>query len=67
MKLIRTARQYIGKVEAFEICLENKHDLPKKNEEILHSRDIRLQSDVIGKDNKGYYIEKVDIKCLILK
>ena len=36
------------------------------NEEVLHSRQVGLQSDVIGKDADGYYIEDVSVKCLIL-
>jgi len=31
------------------------------NEEILHSRQVGLQSDVIGKDADGYYIEDVSV------
>ena len=65
MKLVRENKQYIGKVEAFELCLQNNHDLPKKNMEILHSRQVGLQSDVIGKDSKGYYTEDVSVKGLI--
>ena len=61
MRLERTNKQYIGKVEAFEVCSINSHDMPKKNEEILHSRQVGLQSDVIGKDADGYYIEDVSV------
>ena len=66
MKLLRSDKQYIGKVEAFELCLTNDHDLPKKNEEILHSRQVGLQSDVIGKDSNGYYTENVSVRGLII-
>jgi len=66
MKLIRTNKQYIGKVEAFELCLENGHDIPRKHQEILHSRQVGLQSDVIGKDSQGFYTEDVNVRGLIL-
>ena len=66
MKLERTNKQYMGKVEAFELCLVNGHDMPRKNEEILHSRQVGLQSDVIGKDVDGYYSEDVNVRGLII-
>jgi len=66
MKLIRTEKNYIGKIEAYEVCLKNNHELPRKGREILHSRQVGLQSDVIGKDEQGYYIQDVSIKGLIL-
>ena len=50
---------YIGREEAFEICLANGHDLPRRNKEFLHSRQIGLQSDLIGKDEQGYYIQEI--------
>ena len=62
MQLERTNKQYLGKVEAYEVCLENSHELPRKNEEIFHSRQVGLQSDVIGKDSQGYYIEDVTVR-----
>ena len=66
MKIIRENKQYIGKVEALEICLSNGHELPTKNEEILHSRQVGLQSDVIGKESNRYYIEDVTVRGVIL-
>jgi len=67
MNLIRTNKQYMGKVEAYEVCLMNGHELPTKGVEVLHSRQVGLQCDVVGKDKKGYYIEDVDVKALILR
>lgn len=50
-------KQYIGKTEALEICLENNHNLPLQGKEILHSRQVGVQSDLIGKDKTGYYTQ----------
>lgn len=66
MKLIRSNKKYISKEEAKIICLKNKHELPKRNQEILHSRGIGLQNDVIGHEKNQYYIENVEVKGLIL-
>ena len=66
MKLIRINKRYIGKVEAYELCLDSGHDLPRKNQEIIHSRQVGLQSDVIGKDQAGYYTEDISVKGIIL-
>jgi len=55
----RTEKQYIGKVEALEICLANGHDLPRKNKEWLHSRQVGLKSDLIGKDGAGFYVAEI--------
>ena len=66
MRLIRTNKKYISKEEAKQICLQNKHDLPERNQEILHSRQIGLQNDVIGYEKNQYYVEDVTVKGMIL-
>ena len=55
-------KTYIGKVEAFEIALGRNCDLPTKNQEILtvHAIVTGLPIQVLGKDNKGFYLSEYD-------
>lgn len=53
-------RNYIGKVEAFEVMLERGIDkLPKKGQSIITCyavATLKGYDDVLGKDEHGYFL-----------
>ena len=54
-------KTYIGKVEAFEIALLRGCELPRKGKENLTVYAIaeNKKTEVIGKDEQGYYIAEL--------
>lgn len=54
-------KTYIGQVEALEIALEKGFELPEEGREslIVHALVKKLPVEILGKDNKGFYLSEI--------
>ena len=55
--MIQRDKAYVDKVEAYEICLSHGiNKLPRKGQEWLTVRAMPKITEILGKDEHGYYM-----------